>query len=81
MFYYSSDILRNSGIKDVENTTPFIGGTMVVMTLVSIPLMEKAGRRRLHLVGLGGMFVFSIMMTISLVLQVKNILFKNKSIE
>jgi len=40
------------------------------MTLVSIPLMEKSGRRRLHLIGLSGMFAFSIIMTISLVLQV-----------
>ena len=43
---------------------------MTIMTLVSIPLMEKAGRRRLHLIGLGGMFVLSIFMTVSLVLQV-----------
>ncbi len=62
--------MRNSGIKNVENATPFIGLTMIVMTVVSIPLMEKAGRRRLHLIGLGGMFIFSIFMTISLVLQV-----------
>ena len=39
------------------------------MTLVSIPLMEKSGRRFLHLLGLGGMFVFSILMTIAFVLQ------------
>jgi SP family facilitated glucose transporter-like MFS transporter 1 len=70
VFYYSTDILKNSGISNVENTTPFIGGTMIVMTLVSIPLMEKSGRRRLHLIGLGGMFSFSILMTITLVLQV-----------
>jgi MFS transporter, SP family, solute carrier family 2 (facilitated glucose transporter), member 1 len=39
------------------------------MTLISIPLMEKKGRRFLHLLGLGGMFVFSIFMTIAFVLQ------------
>lgn len=42
---------------------------MVVMTLVSIPLMEKKGRRFLHLLGLGGMFVLTIVMTITFVLQ------------
>ena len=73
IFYYSTDILRNSGIDDVENVTPFIGGTMIIMTLISIPLMEKVGRRRLHLIGLGGMFVFSIFMTITLVLQVNTL--------
>ena len=33
--------------------------------------MEKSGRRSLHLLGLGGMFVFSILMTIAFVLQSK----------
>ena len=42
---------------------------MVVMTLVSLPLMEKTGRRFLHLLGLGGMLVFSILMTVAFVLQ------------
>jgi hypothetical protein len=45
---------------------------MVIMTLVSIPLMEKRGRRFLHLLGLGGMWLFSILMTIALVLKQKN---------
>jgi len=44
---------------------------MVIMTLVSIPLMEKSGRRFLHLLGLGGMFLFSILMTVAFVLQSK----------
>jgi hypothetical protein len=42
------------------------------MTLVSIPLMEKRGRRFLHLLGLGGMWLFSILMTIASVLKQKN---------
>ncbi len=45
---------------------------MVIMTLVSIPLMEKRGRRFLHLLGLGGMWLFSILMTIASVLKQKN---------
>lgn len=45
---------------------------MVVMTLVSIPLMEKRGRRFLHLLGLGGMWLFSILMTIASVLKYKD---------
>lgn len=39
------------------------------MTLVSIPLMDKTGRRTLHLYGLGGMFIFSIFITISLLIK------------
>ena len=71
VFYYSSDILKRSGIENSQYATPFIGLIMVIMTLVSIPLMEKSGRRFLHLLGLGGMFIFSILMTIAFVLQNK----------
>lgn len=46
------------------------GAIMVGMTLVSIPLMDRAGRRTLHLWGLGGMFIFSIFITISLLVKV-----------
>ena len=55
------------GLDEDEATyaTVSVGGIMVVMTLVSIPLMDRAGRRTLHLVGLGGMFVLSIVFTIS----------------
>jgi hypothetical protein len=42
------------------------------MTLISIPLMDKSGRRTLHLYGLGGMFVFSIFITISFLVKVRN---------
>lgn len=43
---------------------------MVGMTLVSIPLMDRTGRRTLHLYGLGGMFIFSIFITISFLIKV-----------
>lgn len=39
------------------------------MTVVSIPLMDKTGRRTLHLYGLGGMFIFSIFITISFLIK------------
>ena len=39
---------------------------MVLMTLVTIPLMDRVGRRTLHLIGLGGIIVCSIMITIAL---------------
>lgn len=48
-----------------------VGAIMVGMTLVSIPLMDRAGRRTLHLWGLGGMFIFSIFITISLLVMVR----------
>ena len=44
---------------------------MVIMTLISIPLMDRSGRRSLHLYGLGGMFIFSIFITISFLVKVR----------
>lgn len=41
------------------------------MTLVSIPLMDRTGRRTLHLYGLGGMFIFSIFITISFLIKAR----------
>ena len=39
---------------------------MVAMTLVTIPLMDRVGRRTLHLVGLAGIILCSIMITVAL---------------
>ena len=38
---------------------------MVTMTLVTIPLMDRVGRRTLHLIGLLGIIICSIMITIA----------------
>lgn len=47
------------------------------MTLASIPLMDRAGRRTLHLYGLGGMFIFSIFITISFLIKASTIQMKS----
>lgn len=39
---------------------------MVTMTIVTIPLMDKLGRRTIHFVGMIGMIVCSILITIAL---------------
>lgn len=68
VFYYSTNLFHDSGLsdEDAKFATIGIGIIMVVMTLVSIPLMDRSGRRTLHLYGLGGMFIFSIVLTIAL---------------
>ena len=43
-----------------------VGAIMVTMTIVTIPLMDKLGRRTLHFVGIIGMIVCSILITIAL---------------
>ncbi|XP_029670391.1 glucose transporter type 1 isoform X1 [Formica exsecta] len=71
VFYYSTNLFTSSGLTDesAKFATIGIGAIMVGMTLVSIPLMDRTGRRTLHLYGLGGMFIFSIFITISFLIK------------
>ena len=39
---------------------------MVTMTIVTIPLMDKLGRRTIHFIGITGMIICSILITIAL---------------
>lgn len=73
MFYYSTGLFISSGLSDesAKLATIGIGCIMVCMTLVSIPLMDRTGRRTLHLYGLGGMFIMSIFITISFLIKVR----------
>ena len=45
---------------------------MVTMTFITIPLMDRLGRRLLHLVGLAGIIACSVAITIALTLQSKD---------
>ncbi|XP_076438874.1 solute carrier family 2, facilitated glucose transporter member 1-like isoform X2 [Babylonia areolata] len=71
IFYYSASLFKGAGLDAAAAThaTSGVGGVMVVMTLITIPLMDRAGRRTLHLIGLGGMLVFSILITVLLALR------------
>jgi MFS family permease len=73
VFYYSTLLFISSGLTEesAKFATIGIGAIMVGMTLVSIPLMDRTGRRTLHLYGLGGMFIFSIFITISFLIKVR----------
>jgi len=73
VFYYSTTLFISSGLTDesAKFATIGIGVIMVVMTLATIPLMDRTGRRTLHLYGLGGMFIFSIFITISFLIKVR----------
>ena len=53
ILYYSTDIFKATELDSDQAkwATIGVGGVMVVMTLVSIPLMDKMGRRTLHLWG------------------------------
>ncbi|XP_034937945.1 glucose transporter type 1 isoform X2 [Chelonus insularis] len=71
VFYYSTNLFQSAGLsqESAKYATIGIGTIMVAMTLISIPLMDRTGRRTLHLWGLGGMFIFSIFITISFLIK------------
>lgn len=74
IFYYSTDIFLSAEVPETYAVyaTIGVGAIMVITTLVSIPLMDRLGRRTLHLYGLAGMFLASIFLTISLLVKVSS---------
>ncbi|CAG11687.1 unnamed protein product, partial [Tetraodon nigroviridis] len=66
VFYYSTGIFESAGVKQPIYATIGAGVVNTVFTIVSLFLVEKAGRRTLHLLGLGGMAVSALVMTVSL---------------
>ncbi|XP_007503680.1 solute carrier family 2, facilitated glucose transporter member 3 [Monodelphis domestica] len=66
VFYYSTGIFTGAGVKEPIYATIGAGAVNTVFTVVSLFLVERAGRRTLHLVGLGGMAFCSIIMTIAM---------------
>ncbi|XP_075867407.1 solute carrier family 2, facilitated glucose transporter member 1-like [Nelusetta ayraudi] len=69
VFYYSTGIFDSAGVKQPIYATIGAGVVNTIFTVVSLFLVEKAGRRTLHLLGLSGMAVSALIMTISLLLK------------
>ncbi|XP_030644441.1 solute carrier family 2, facilitated glucose transporter member 3a [Chanos chanos] len=69
VFYYSTGIFESAGVKQPIYATIGAGAVNTVFTVVSLFLVERAGRRTLHLIGLGGMAVSAVVMTIALMLK------------
>ncbi|CAK6966178.1 solute carrier family 2%2C facilitated glucose transporter member 1-like isoform X2 [Scomber scombrus] len=74
VFYYSTGIFETAGVKEPIYATIGAGVVNTVFTVVSLFLVERAGRRTLHLIGLAGMAVSALLMTISLSLVGSNTL-------
>uniref|UniRef100_A0AAY5E8Z2 Solute carrier family 2 member 1b n=1 Tax=Electrophorus electricus TaxID=8005 RepID=A0AAY5E8Z2_ELEEL len=68
VFYYSTSIFEKAGVEQPVYATIGAGVINTAFTVVSLFLVERAGRRSLHLVGLLGMAVSAILMTIALAL-------------
>ncbi|KAM6910255.1 solute carrier family 2, facilitated glucose transporter member 3 [Xenentodon cancila] len=72
VFYYSTGIFKTAGVTQPIYATIGAGVVNTVFTVVSLFLVERAGRRTLHMVGLAGMAVSALVMTISLSLVKTN---------
>merc|ERR1719286_60413 len=66
--FYSTDIFKNAGLNESQSQSATLGmGSMnVLMTVVSLILIEKAGRKTLMLAGLSAMLVMTTLLLASL---------------
>ncbi|XP_076831861.1 solute carrier family 2, facilitated glucose transporter member 2 [Brachyhypopomus gauderio] len=71
IFYYSTDIFQTAGVAQPVYATIGVGVVNTVFTLVSVVLVDRAGRRTLMLVGLAGMCLCAVGMTVGLVYLTK----------
>ncbi|CAJ1050208.1 solute carrier family 2%2C facilitated glucose transporter member 1 [Xyrichtys novacula] len=73
VFYYSTKIFKDAGVEQPVYATIGAGVVNTAFTVVSLFVVERAGRRSLHMLGLLGMAGSAILMTIALALldQVK----------
>lgn len=68
VFFYSTRLFRDAGLSEnaAKYTTSSLGVIMVTMGVLTVPLMDRLGRRTLLLVGLGGMTVMAVLTTFTL---------------
>ncbi|ELK29943.1 Solute carrier family 2, facilitated glucose transporter member 2 [Myotis davidii] len=68
IFYYSTSIFQTAGLSQPVYATIGVGAINTVFTALSVFLVEKAGRRSLFLIGMSGMCVCAVFMSVGLVL-------------
>ncbi|XP_036386297.1 solute carrier family 2, facilitated glucose transporter member 1 [Megalops cyprinoides] len=68
VFYYSTSIFEKAGVAQPVYATIGAGVVNTAFTVVSLFVVERAGRRSLHLIGLLGMAGSAVLMTIALAL-------------
>uniref|UniRef100_A0A183BKT6 MFS domain-containing protein n=1 Tax=Globodera pallida TaxID=36090 RepID=A0A183BKT6_GLOPA len=69
--FYSTTIFKEAGLKGQwpNYATILMGAINVLMTVVSVYMVERLGRRTLHLIGLSGMSVTTAMIAISMLMS------------
>ncbi|XP_012892718.1 PREDICTED: solute carrier family 2, facilitated glucose transporter member 5-like [Dipodomys ordii] len=72
IYYYADQIYLSAGVasSDVQYVTAGTGAVNVVMTIVTVFVVELWGRRLLLLLGFSTCFSACVVLTIALVLQV-----------
>jgi len=67
IFYYAVRFFESAGIAetDAKYANLGVGALMVLMTFITVPLMDRLGRRVLHLSGLGGMCIMSVLIVVA----------------
>ncbi|XP_003382105.1 solute carrier family 2, facilitated glucose transporter member 3 [Trichinella spiralis] len=70
MFYSTRIFIDGADLTpdSARYATMGVGAINVIMTLVSTAIIDKAGRRTLHLLGLGGMWISCVTLTVSMIL-------------
>ncbi|XP_076003290.1 solute carrier family 2, facilitated glucose transporter member 1 [Genypterus blacodes] len=71
IFYYSTNIFKSAGVAQPVYATIGTGVVNVAFTVVSLFVVERAGRRSLHMTGLMGMAASAILMTVAIALTEK----------
>ncbi|XP_043227935.1 solute carrier family 2, facilitated glucose transporter member 1-like isoform X3 [Amphibalanus amphitrite] len=71
VIFFSTDIYKRAGLDEMQaqSATLGMGAMNVLMTVVSVILVEKAGRKTLQLIGLSGMFTTTVLLTLCLALK------------
>ncbi|KAG7519541.1 solute carrier family 2, facilitated glucose transporter member 1-like [Solea senegalensis] len=68
VFYYSTGIFEKAGVSQPVYATIGTGVVNTVFTVVSLFVVERVGRRPLHLIGLMGMAISAVCLTIAMAL-------------
>ncbi|XP_077458757.1 solute carrier family 2, facilitated glucose transporter member 1 [Stigmatopora argus] len=68
VFYYSTSIFKEAGVAQPVYATIGAGVVNTAFTVVSLFVVERAGRRSLHLIGLLGMAGSALLLTIAMAL-------------
>jgi sugar porter (SP) family MFS transporter len=69
IFYYSTSVFKLAGVNDADIATVAVGLVLVIVTFITVFIIELAGRRTLMLYGLGGMAVSFLLLTSMFCLQ------------